>query len=797
MSGPGRNDPCPCGSGAKYKRCCLDRDARLGGDSQRRRRPTPLQALTSRQEELHERLRARPDRYAQLTGKALVHEEAGLEVRSASGLDEKERAELEALAPQAAAAYRVEIEEATARLRALLAASDPLHVLAAIKMMNLLAAPGAYYEPTHRGLESRVELAAGLLLTQPAASGCGAVDAAKLREIDSQMVGLEDALLLRNLAERKGEDPATAELKFTSALHWMSLRGTSYQHHGADLARALFAPYGDWCLSRYGFTVDDVLNVAEAEDEFSRTRLNALLTAAHDLADRIKAKAESGTLRKTLSAAERARFEAPGMTEMLGYRAFEQHLIAGIADASTFAAQDLAGPGLPVERVEAVLGELSLSVGALAEDDYSGLFDKSPLVERPFVESNGRFLLAVPGMALRDTVGLFESRLLGKARGYPKSRAKALDNLAVKYVVDVLPGSQGLANLYYEDAELDGLVVFERIAFVVEGKASSLSVAAQRGDVERLGRDVARAVEDAWRQGSRAREYILRDAPAVFSDEKGREALRLEAGSIDEALIVNPTLHQLAGHASQLPRLQALGLFPEGDYPWSVFINDLRVISETAGNPAVFVHYLAWRSRLPLGNGVSVADELDLWGSYLMAERFGRLADGGTYVVGNSSTDFDAYYEGLLGRGPQAPRPQKFLKEPVVGFVERLADERPAGWLGAAGTCLDLSLPELAYVSASADDVARQARAQNEIVVEEAGRVRLVGMPRACPAERAIEESEAIEGDATFHLYLRRPAGSGCEITWAKTVGSVTFELSEFERQAVEHTVAALSRAQN
>ena len=23
---PGRNDPCPCGSGKKYKQCCLDKD---------------------------------------------------------------------------------------------------------------------------------------------------------------------------------------------------------------------------------------------------------------------------------------------------------------------------------------------------------------------------------------------------------------------------------------------------------------------------------------------------------------------------------------------------------------------------------------------------------------------------------------------------------------------------------------------------------------------------------------------------------------------------------------------------
>jgi tetratricopeptide (TPR) repeat protein len=27
MAGSGRNDPCPCGSGKKYKRCCLEKDA--------------------------------------------------------------------------------------------------------------------------------------------------------------------------------------------------------------------------------------------------------------------------------------------------------------------------------------------------------------------------------------------------------------------------------------------------------------------------------------------------------------------------------------------------------------------------------------------------------------------------------------------------------------------------------------------------------------------------------------------------------------------------------------------------
>lgn len=81
------------------------------------------------------------------------------------------------------------------------------------------------------------------------------------------------------------------------------------------------------------------------------------------------------------------------------------------------------------------------------------------------------------------------------------------------------------------------------------------------------------------------------------------------------------------------------------------------------------------------------------WGSYLLCERFGSLAGEGHHIVGNSITDFDAYYAGVVGDGPKRPKPRKFLEEPVTGFVERMARERPPGWRDAAGVCLDLSLP--------------------------------------------------------------------------------------------------------
>lgn len=77
--------------------------------------------------------------------------------------------------------------------------------------------------------------------------------------------------------------------------------------------------------------------------------------------------------------------------------------------AISFTVDDLVESGLPRDRVEAVLEELSLSARGLRPGDYRGLFDESPLVERPFFEFGGRYVLAVPGMVLRDAVALLVS----------------------------------------------------------------------------------------------------------------------------------------------------------------------------------------------------------------------------------------------------------------------------------------------------------------------------------------------------------------------------------------------------
>jgi hypothetical protein len=141
----------------------------------------------------------------------------------------------------------------------------------------------------------------------------------------------------------------------------------------------------------------------------------------------------------------------------------------------------------------------------------------------------------------------------------------------------------------------------------------------------------------------------------------------------------------------------ALGLFAAGEMPWSVFINDLRIIAETVRYPAEFFHYLEWRSRLPLGERVTAVEELDLFGSFLLREQIQEiLSDGKSSLHLQSGVDFDSYYLSEQGDGPPAERPRMFSIPLIDRYLERLSRQRPPGWVGATGVVLDLSLQQLA-----------------------------------------------------------------------------------------------------
>lgn len=749
-----------------------------------RERPSPVHAVELNHGELTKALAERDDRFSQLLARVLADERKGQYLVTSSSLSAEEHAELHSLAAEAHPVFRAELGDTISELRTLLSTGDPLYLTAAALLWNVTTQWGEYYEPTHRGGEHNVELVAGLLATQPVAADLQRPSNEHMLLVQRKIEQIQQLLLLVNLSMPRGDDVEAAALRFTGTMRWMFVRGESYDVHGKDLARAVYAPHDAWTYERYGFTIDDMLALGATVESLTMNRLNGLVREArafaHQTVDALRAGEYDDDMKKDPPPPELSPDE---VAEQVGRNAFIHHFEERVRDALTFSADELAtaNPSLPTDRIDAMLTELSIEVGDLDPSSYTGLFDESPFVERPILSFGDRYFLTVPGMLLRDPLLVLEDRFLEHNTNFSRSRARVLDRLAVRYIASMLPGSSAFTNLYYEGAELDGLVLFEDVAFVIEGKGTALSTQALRGDVTRLARDAARATEEAWKQGARARSFILADGDSVFCDEDGNEVTTIGAGSIKDVYIVNPTLHELGGHGPQLAQLRALGLFPEGELPWSVFVNDLRVISETCDNAAIFLHYLTWRGRLPLGDRITAADELDLWGAYLMCERFGILAMGDRASIANSTTDFDAYYAGVSGYGPEARRPRRFSKQPVTGFVERMANERPPGWREAAGACLDLSLPELAFVCAKAREVARRATRDREATAMLIGRVALVGVPRRADVPEP-EEFQIEDDELTIMVFCRLGKGNRTEIVWARYTKPVTFELSEYER---------------
>jgi hypothetical protein len=144
-----------------------------GSELKRRRaereRPAPIVGIEAAHDRMSDALARRDDMFSQLLARAVRDGRHGAVLMTTSGLTSDEHEELAHLTPAAHENFGAELAATIARLRDLLTAGDPFFILAAVQDLNLFVPWGEYYEPTHEGLETRLELVAGLLAMQPVA----------------------------------------------------------------------------------------------------------------------------------------------------------------------------------------------------------------------------------------------------------------------------------------------------------------------------------------------------------------------------------------------------------------------------------------------------------------------------------------------------------------------------------------------------------------------------------------------------------------------------------------------------
>lgn len=612
---------------------------------------------------------------------------------------------------------KVRIDEKIEEALSIVRRYAPFELLAMLAMTNILVDSENYTESSQENRLPHAEYAQSLVLSQNMDSS---------RERPSEEVYEKFKVLISEIydevtsyfgseALEKDTSDEEKEIRFLSLLRHLHMRGDSYPQHQYDTVRGLFAPHDQFLQENYGFSTEDVIaaigNVVAQVERNIRQQLSALAGKSLELMQMFREYAQQGNASGEDIEKLRSEWQEQPDVESK-YKEFEA--IRDGAGMRVFAIEPTD------EAPEHVLSSLTARFG---DNEAFATFEKAPgwptndtvITTKPLIEHEGTYYCFVPQLLMVNTLPILEMLIKEKDEAYLKGayykgRRTYLEKSALEYLGNLLPGAEIHSNLYYhikEDgeekrAETDGLVLYDNNLFIVEAKAGSLSSSTRRGSLERTRKDLSDLIDSAYSQALRTKRFIAEHDRPVFENEDGSEALVIEdKQELDNIVLVNVTLESLQHLSTQLSSLSAFDLIREQEWPWSVFINDLRVISEVVESPSEFLVYLKRRIRANDYPQFRAVDELDFL-TYFFNEGLyfedNYLKNTDIMQVTGYTDDLDLYYEYLAGRVAEAEKPRFKVPDDYRELVARVESTGKKGRTKVSTALLECDSPTFEFI---------------------------------------------------------------------------------------------------
>lgn len=508
--------------------------------------------------------------------------------------------------------FKKEINEKIRELITIVEQYDPLELLSTVAVRNVFADAEAFSESTHKGKEAYIEYALSIALSvkNPNLGIHATKDAIERFNalIDEIFNSVPWYFAVDGLDE--GNDTKRG-LRFKSLLSFLMLRGDSYPVHHIDLVKGLFETHDNFFSGNYGFNVSQVISWVgeiEAQSLTAFNRYGEFTAKMHEMyqqfvrfteehkIDTSVSMEECMVIYNSLPEVQSKRKELEELHEKLDYFIFELKV----------------GEKLP----QNFLDILSSKFG---DNEAFVLFEKAPgwptndsvISRKPIISHNGKYYCFAIQVVYRKLVSILEALIKERDANYfkttyQKTRGDYLVHKALECFSSLLPGAAVFDELYYETvidgqrvrAETDGIIVFDTNLIIVEGKAGTFSIPARRGALPRLKHDITELIDKAYDQALRTMRYINETNIPEFENQNGTKVLVLENKSIFKNIfLVNVTLENLGYLATHLNSLKEFKVINDKEWPWSIFLNDLRVISEIVETPSELLVYLKRRLR--------------------------------------------------------------------------------------------------------------------------------------------------------------------------------------------------------
>ena len=578
---------------------------------------------------------------------------------------------------------------------------DPIELLCQLTMTHLFTQEGFQGEAADTRRWARwIEFTAGYLATIPTRSEpCEVFNGAHIEEFERLILQYFNSFLYDSFNRPPDAPQWTSSERVLQSAKTYSLwvRGDAYPHQFFEYALELYGEHDAWFRANLGFTIQEAFRIFRAVTDELNLRFNESANNA-----RANAPAESDK--------HWGEAEAAGLTRKELETRIAIHLHYGNgATLLQFTAEQLSQlSGLPIGVCRAFLKRMSQSFGYrnlkfsdTFSDPLKAPWDYNTMDERPFIERDGFYWLFTNPMVPSVLFHTFFFDLMNDRSYCPrfeKARGKYVERKVREYLSRIFPEHMILMNPDYPEGNefSDVAVLHDGKILIFQCKAKGLTRDARIGaDFSRLRSDMQAAIRSAFDQAVRARKYIRStDTPIL---KVGSVQSQIDGSAITDIYLINVTLMPFLIFATRFENIEeALGLFPEKEYPFSTSLGDLDIITEVLSSPAMFLHYIERRLALEKTTFGVDADEMDLLGFYISqgmyfsTEEFSNIT--GLYLNGFSN-EIDEYvyskhdvHEDV--RPPAAPALEG-LSELIAG-IERLSNLHRTD---AALALLDMSGP--------------------------------------------------------------------------------------------------------
>jgi len=216
--------------------------------------------------------------------------------------------------------------------------------------------------------------------------------------------------------------------------------------------------------------------------------------------------------------------------------------------------------------------------------------------------------------------------------------------------------------------EVDLLIIFDNKILIIEAKSNRLTPSAKFGSELGLKTDLKKIVQEAFEQSSNCKRFLENTENPKFEDKDHNVLFSIDDISKRKIFQINVTLEPLGSISTILSKLEVLGLFTKGEYPWSVYLYDLDTITDILSRPSLFLNYVEQRMMAQNDAIFSAFEEIQLLYWYLnfvTLQPFGWKNENKSLSIvltdQNAYKIFDDYYNGS-GKKPKLNLDKKTLK---------------------------------------------------------------------------------------------------------------------------------------